>query len=59
MPRRFFVVTEEEISKGKVVDVYFLRTMKVLREKGLDRTRVIMEISARSLPQGWDWGVLA
>ncbi len=55
----FFVVSGSEIREGKVTDVYFLRTMKVLREKGLADKHVVMEIAARSLPNGAPWGILA
>jgi len=56
--RKFYVVTEEEIKEGKVTDVYFTRTVKILKSKGLDRVNVSMEISAHSIPRGWNWGVL-
>ncbi len=59
MPDRFNVVGEEEIRRGMVVDVYFLRTMEVLRARGLADSRVVMEVAARSIPNGWPWGVLA
>ncbi len=57
--RKFYVVSEEEIKKGKVTDVYFTRTVEVLKSKGLDKVNVSMEISAHSIPRGWSWGVLA
>ncbi len=55
---KFFVVSGEEIKAGKVVDVYFERTMQILRAKGLHERRVVMEVAARSLPKG-SWGILA
>lgn len=55
----FFVVSGREIKEGKVTDVYFLRTMKVLRDKGLADKHVVMEIAARSLPNSAPWGILA
>ncbi|MGY0288045.1 MAG: nicotinate phosphoribosyltransferase [Thermoproteota archaeon] len=57
--RKFYVVSEDEIKQGKVTDVYFVRTMEVLKKKGLASKRVSMEISARSLPNNWSWGILA
>ncbi len=53
--KRFHVVSEEEILRGRVTDVYFERTRRILEAKGLD-PHVTMEASARSLPRG-DWGV--
>ncbi len=55
----FFVVSGREIKEGKVTDIYFIRTMKVLRAKGLADKHVVMEIAARSLPNGAPWGILA
>ncbi len=62
--RKFYVVREGEIKAGKVVDVYFIRTMEALRHLGLENTRVVAEIAARSLPKSrrggrFEWGVLA
>ncbi len=64
--RRFYVVTEEEIKEGKVVDVYFLRTLETMKRLGISRKKVVAEIAARSLPRSripphepWKWGVLA
>ncbi len=62
--RLFYVVSGEEIKAGKVVDVYFLRTMETLRHLGLEDTRVVAEIAARSLPRSrrggrFEWGILA
>ncbi len=55
----FFVISGSEIREGKVTDVYFLRTMRVLRERDLADKRVVMEVAARSLPNGVPWGILA
>lgn len=66
LQRRFYVVTEDEIKEGKVVDVYFLRTLETMRRLGISKKRVVAEIAARSLPKSrvpphepWEWGVLA
>ncbi|MHA1505826.1 MAG: nicotinate phosphoribosyltransferase [Candidatus Asgardarchaeia archaeon] len=57
--RRFYCATEEEIKNGETTDVYFVRTEEVLRKKGLDKVRVIAEVTASSLPDGWKWGILS
>ena len=66
LQRKFYVVTEEEIREGKVVDVYFLRTLKTMKRLGISKKEVVAEIAARSLPKSripphepWKWGVLA
>jgi len=53
--RILFIADEEEIRAGRVTDVYFERTRKILEAKKIDK-HVIMEARARKLPQG-DWGV--
>lgn len=52
------IATEEEIKAGEVTDVYFRRTMEVLKAKGI-RKRVVAEVVTKSLPSGWTWGVFA
>ena len=59
MPRKFFVATEDEILRGETTDIYFLRTEKILREKGYSDVEVVAEVTASSLPNGWKWGILA
>jgi nicotinate phosphoribosyltransferase len=49
----------ERIRSGWVTDIYFLRSLKILRERGLDRTMVRIEAHVYSLPHGWGWGVFA
>lgn len=50
--------TEEDIRAGRVTDVYFENTCRVLRAKGI-RKNVVMEVRAATLPQGYEWAVLA
>lgn len=56
--KRFHTATDEEIRAGRVTDVYFDRTVRILREKGKDKV-VAAEVRAKELPNGWPWGVLA
>ncbi len=58
-PRDFYIATEEEIRAGKTTDVYFLRTLDILKKAGKDRTVVDAEITTGGLPNGWPWGILA
>ncbi len=56
--RRFYIATEEEIKRGETTDVYFERTRMILKAKGMDKVRVVAEITSSKLPNEWEWGVL-
>ncbi|AHL23587.1 nicotinate phosphoribosyltransferase [Thermococcus nautili] len=56
--RNFYIAHEEDIKAGKTTDVYFIRTKKILTEKGIHR-KVFADVTTTSLPKGWKWGVLA
>ncbi len=53
-----WTATNEDILSGKVTDVYFTRTLRVLRNEGI-RKRVRAEFVAKGFPSGWEWAVLA
>ncbi len=57
--RDFFIATADEIRSGQTTDVYFLRTLEILKKAGKERTVVDAEITTGGLPNGWPWGVLA
>jgi nicotinate phosphoribosyltransferase len=57
--RDFYIASAEEIQAGKTTDVYFLRTLDILKKAGKDRTVVDAEITTGGLPNGWPWGILA
>lgn len=48
----------DRIKKGEVTDVYFIRDVEVLAGLGIDR-RVKAEVRAATLPEDWEWAVLA
>ena len=48
----------EQIKRGEVTDVYFTRTVEVMRKAGIERY-VAMEVRAASLPQKCEWAVFA
>jgi len=54
----FFIATQEDIKKGRITDIYFERTLKILKKRGLDKT-VSAEVRTKGLPAGWEWGILA
>src|SRR5213593_1842526 len=56
---RFHVAGEDDIRKGRTSDIYFFRTLEILEQEGKDRTRVLGEFTAPSLPHDWEWGVFA
>ena len=57
--RLFHVASESEIKAGEVSDVYFSRTVQILRARGINK-RVKAEIRLKSFPQSdWTFGVLA
>ena len=54
----FQTAKDEEIKAGQVTDVYFARTLEILRRRGVAK-RVTAEVVLKSFPSGWAWGVLA
>jgi nicotinate phosphoribosyltransferase len=57
--RALHTASDAEIRGGRVFDVYFARTVEILRAKGVSK-RVKAEIRLKSFPQpDWTFGVLA
>ena len=57
--RAFHIASERDIKAGEVSDVYFARTVQILRAKGINK-RVKAEIRLKSFPQpDWSFGILA
>jgi nicotinate phosphoribosyltransferase len=56
--RRFHTAAESDIKSGEVSDVYFERTVEILHHRH-DRKRVKAEVYLKSLPDDWQWGILA
>lgn len=54
---KFFSATDEEIEKGRTTDIYFERTVEVLRAKGLLDVPTVSEFTVGGLPDQWGWGV--
>ena len=53
----FHTANHDDIKRGAVTDVYFARTLEILKKTGVDR-RVRAEFFAKNLPQGWQWAML-
>ena len=54
----FHISNDDDIRNGRVTDVYFARTLEILKAKGVDK-RVRAEFFAKDLPGKAGWGVLA
>ena len=47
-----------DIKAGKITDVYFARAIQILKARRIDK-RVKAEFIVKSMPRGWEWGILA
>lgn len=56
--REWKIATEEEIKSGKTTDIYFERTLKVLKGEGIDPI-VHAEVTVSGMPEGNSWGIVA
>jgi nicotinate phosphoribosyltransferase len=56
--RLFHYATDEEIKKGETTDVYFVRTKKVLEARGLEKLKVVAEVTSGKFPGNWPWGII-
>jgi nicotinate phosphoribosyltransferase len=54
----FHTADPKDIISGKITDVYFERTLQILKAKKINPV-VKAEFIAKSLPNGWVWAVLA
>ena len=50
--------SQQEIASGATTDIYFERTRQILQALGVHK-RVTVDVKASSLPDGYDWAVLA
>ncbi len=53
------IPAREEIVRGETTDIYFRRTMQVLRATGKDRVRVVAEAIVKKFPAGYGYAVLS
>jgi len=54
----FHIYSEEKIKKAAITDIYFDRTVRIIKKKNLDKV-VAAEVRARELPCSYPWAVLA
>ncbi|MHA2378721.1 MAG: nicotinate phosphoribosyltransferase [Candidatus Thorarchaeota archaeon] len=58
MNRRWRIASEDEILTGKTTDIYFQRTVDVLKAEGMDPF-VHAEVTVSGMPEGLEWSILA
>ena len=54
----FQTAKDHEIKEGQVTDVYFHRTLEILRRREITK-RAVAEVVLKNFPHGWGWGILA
>jgi nicotinate phosphoribosyltransferase len=54
----FHTASPDDVLKGRITDVYFDRTMKILTAKGINPV-VRAEFIAKNFPGNWPWAVFA
>ncbi len=55
--RDFYIATADEIRAGRTTDIYFVRTLDVLKKAGRSQTNVVAEVTTGALPNNWPWGI--
>ena len=55
---KFYIASQEDILNGTVTDIYFARTLKILRAKNI-RKKVRVELHVMKLPKNYEWAVFA
>ena len=53
------IPSPEEIRRGETTDVYFIRTMEVLRKLGKEKVRVKAECFVKRFPDAYEYAVLS
>src|SRR5438128_5738574 len=56
--RDFYIATADEIRAGRTTDLYFVRTLDILKKAGRSRANVVAEVTTGALPNDWPWGIL-
>jgi len=54
----FHTATEQDVVRGDITDVYFTRTVEILRKNNINK-KVKAELAVKSLPENYHWGILA
>ncbi len=56
--KRFFTASDKDILEGRTTDIYFMRTLEILKAKGMLEKEALAELTVAKLPRDWAWGVL-
>ncbi|MCX6354713.1 MAG: nicotinate phosphoribosyltransferase [Candidatus Aureabacteria bacterium] len=54
----FHIASADDVLTGKTTDIYFERTLRILKKRGID-SRVVAEVRAKELPLNHPWAVFA
>ncbi len=54
----FHLSSNGDIKKGRITDIYFERTLRIIKQKNIDQ-RVVVEVRTRALPSPYQWAILA
>ena len=54
----FHIASFQEIREGRTTDIYFVRTLEIIKQKGLDQP-VKAEFIAKGFHDGWKWAVFS
>src|SRR3989442_13215350 len=55
--RDFYIATADEIRAGRTTDLYFVRTLDILKKAGRSRANVVAEVTSGALANDWSWGI--
>ena len=54
----FQIASADEVIAGRTTDIYFERTLRILKARGINK-HVVAEVRAKELPSGHPWAVFA
>jgi len=54
----FHIASAEDVIAGRTTDIYFERTLRILKARGINK-HVVAEVRAKELPSGHPWAVFA
>ena len=59
MENNFLFASGDDIKNGLTTDIYFMRTLKILKEKGFENVIVNAEFTPSSFPKNYKWSIFA
>src|SRR3989475_6555903 len=55
--RDFYIATADEIRAGRTTDLYFVRTLDILKKAGRCSANGVAEVTTDALSNDWSWGL--